>query len=119
MAVKIRLSRAGKKGVPFHTVVVADSRKKRDGAIIENIGTYDGLNGKIVLFNEESYLHWISKGAQPTDSAKKVYKLHKKTGSPTPSQEPVIKPKKMATKKQAQSSTVDAQSASVAAEAKE
>jgi small subunit ribosomal protein S16 len=119
MAVKIRLSRAGKKGVPFHTVVVTDSRKKRDGAIIENIGTYDGLNGKIILFNEQSYLHWISKGAQPTDSAKKVYKLHKKTSNPAPTQEPVAKPKKTTTKKQAQSSTVDAQPASMAAEAKE
>lgn len=119
MAVKIRLSRAGKKGVPFHTVVVTDSRKKRDGAIIENIGTYDGLNAKVVLFNEQSYLSWIAKGAQPTDSAKKVYKLHKKSTSAVVSPEPEAKPKKT-TKKQAQSSsTVDTQGTSVAAESKE
>jgi small subunit ribosomal protein S16 len=112
--VKIRLSRAGKKSVPFHTVVVTDSRKKRDGAIIENIGTYDGLNAKIVLFNEPSYLNWISKGAQPTDSAKKVYKLYKKTI--TPVEESVVKPKK-ATKKAAKAS--QEHTASVAAESKE
>lgn len=94
--VKIRLSRAGKKSVPFHTVVVTDSRKKRDGAIIENIGTYDGLNAKIVLFNEQSYLNWLSKGAQPTDSAKKVYRLYKKTMAPV--EEPVAKTKRASKK---------------------
>lgn len=113
--VKIRLSRAGKKSVPFHTIVVTDSRKKRDGAIIENIGTYDGLNAKIVLFNEPSYLNWISKGAQPTDSAKKVYRLYKKTT--TPVEESVAKPKKTA-KKQVKASA-PAQTTQVAAESKE
>lgn len=79
MAVKIRLSRAGKKKVPFHTIVVADSRKKRDGAVIESIGTVDALHGALVTFNEASYLGWIEKGAQPTDSAKKIYRLFKQT----------------------------------------
>ncbi len=106
MAVKIRLSRAGKKKVPFHTLVVADSRKKRDGAIIENIGTYDGLNAKIVSFNEASYLAWIGKGAQPTDSAKKIYRLYKNAAQPTADKAPAAAPKRASKKQPAVESVV-------------
>lgn len=81
MAVKIRLSRAGKKKVPFHRIVVVDGRDKRDGAALETLGTYDGLNATLVNFNEGGYLAWIAKGAQPTDSAKKLYRLFKKSAS--------------------------------------
>jgi small subunit ribosomal protein S16 len=77
MAVKIRLSRVGKKHVPFYHVVAVDSKKKRDGACLANIGTYDGLKGQVITFNEELYNDWISKGAQPTDSALKVLRKHK------------------------------------------
>ena len=101
MAVKIRLSRAGKKKAPFHTVVVADSRKKRDGAIIENIGTFDGLNGKVVLFNEVGYQQWIKVGAQPTDSVKKIYKLYK--SSQQPEAAVISQPKKVRAKKEPKS----------------
>ena len=103
MAVRIRLSRIGKKKAPFHTVVVTDSRKKRDGAIIENIGTYDGLNARVVLFNEPSYAKWVACGAQPTDSVKKIYKLYKASGAATvqsvPVEAPQAKPKGRAPKK--------------------
>ena len=44
--VKIRLSRIGKKHVPFYRIVAVDSREKRDGACLENLGTFDGLNTK-------------------------------------------------------------------------
>lgn len=80
MAVRIRLTRVGKKHAPFYRVVATDSRNKRDGAALETIGTYDALKGNVVQFHEELYNAWISKGAQPTDSAKKVYKLFKKNG---------------------------------------
>ena len=83
MAVKIRLSRAGKKKVPFHRIVVVDGRDKRDGATLENLGTYDGLNATLINFDEAGYLAWIQKGAQPTDSAKKIYRLFKKSVSGT------------------------------------
>jgi small subunit ribosomal protein S16 len=79
MAVKIRLSRVGKKHVPFYRIVAINSQKKRDGACFATIGTYDALKSSIVCFNETLYNEWLSKGAQPTDSAKKVYKLYKKT----------------------------------------
>lgn len=81
MAVKIRLSRIGKKHVPFYRVIAVDSRSKRDGQFLENIGTYDAVNGAIVVFNEQLYDKWISRGAIPTDSAKKIYKKYKKHGA--------------------------------------
>ena len=80
MAVKIRLSRIGRKHVPFYRVVAVDSRKKRDGKCLDDIGTYDGLNTKIVRFNEDLYKKWIGFGAVPSDTARKVYRLFKKGG---------------------------------------
>lgn len=79
MGVKIRLSRVGKKHVPFYRIVVVDSHKKRDGAFLANLGTYDALHSAIVQFDAQGYDEWITKGALPTDSAKKIYRLHKKS----------------------------------------
>lgn len=78
MAVKIRLSLVGKKHVPFFRIVVMDERQKRDGKYIENLGTYDQLKGQMVKFDEERLNYWISKGAIPTDSVKKLHKRYKK-----------------------------------------
>jgi len=83
MAVKIRLSRIGTTNRPFFRLVAVDSRKKRDGAQLANIGTYDPMNGSIVQFHEDLYLSWISKGALVTDSVKKIYKIYKKNISST------------------------------------
>ena len=76
--VKIRLSRVGKKHVPFYRIVAVDSRDKRDGGCLENLGTYDGLNGKIIQFHEERINAWVGKGAVMTDTVKKIYKMYKK-----------------------------------------
>lgn len=78
MAVRIRLSRIGKKKVPFYKIVVMDSRKSRDGQALDTIGTYDGLAGKVVNFNTEKYNTWIKCGAQVLDSVKKIQKKHAK-----------------------------------------
>ena len=69
--VKIRLQRVGKKKAPFYHIVVADSRRARDGKIIEQIGTYDPMTnpGTIVLDNEK-VATWIKNGAKPTDTVK-------------------------------------------------
>ncbi len=80
MAVRIRLSRVGKKKVPFYRIVAVDGRKKRDGAFLENLGSYDGLSGKLVQFNQERINHWIGLGAIPSDAVKRLQKLYKKTG---------------------------------------
>ena len=71
MAVKIRLTRLGAKKAPFYRLVVADSRSLRDGRVLENLGTYNPLTGETKV-NSESCLNWLSKGAQPTDTAKNI-----------------------------------------------
>ncbi|MDP3889312.1 MAG: 30S ribosomal protein S16 [bacterium] len=78
MSVKIRLSRIGKKKEPFFRIVAIDSRSKRDGRYLANIGTYDVLNSSLVTFHKEVYDEWVAKGALPTDSAKKIYRLYKR-----------------------------------------
>ena len=78
MAVKIRFSRIGKKNAPVYRIVAIDERKKRDGASLEILGTYDPVAGKLVQFHEDRVNHWISLGAIPSDAVKKVQKLHKK-----------------------------------------
>ena len=71
MALKIRMSRGGAKRRPFYRIVVADSRKPRDGRFIERLGTYDPMldreNPDRVKLNEERIKHWLSQGAQPSD----------------------------------------------------
>jgi len=71
MAVKIRLKRMGAKKRPFYRVVAADSRSPRDGKFIENIGTYNPLDGSIDI-KEEIALKWLNNGAIPTDTARNV-----------------------------------------------
>lgn len=80
MAVKIRLSRTGKTNRPFYRLVAADSRSKRDGATLANIGAFDPIANVVTQFHDDLYQNFISKGAIVTDSAKKVYKLYKKAG---------------------------------------
>ncbi len=77
--VKIRLQRVGKKKAPFYHIVVADSRRARDGKIIEQIGTYDPMTnpGTIVLDNEK-VATWIKNGAKPTDTVKKLIEVASK-----------------------------------------
>ena len=66
MAVKIRLRRMGQKKAPFYRIVVADSRCKRDGRCIEEIGTYDpNLEPSAVKVDEEAAKKWLAAGAQP------------------------------------------------------
>jgi small subunit ribosomal protein S16 len=78
MAVKIRLARFGKKHAPVYRIVAVDSRKKRDGEYIENLGTFDALSGKLVQFHTERVQHWVSQGAVMTDAVKKLQHQHKK-----------------------------------------
>lgn len=74
MTVKIRLTRLGRKGVPFYRIVVVDSRKARDGAYIEKVGHYDPLKevgaGGHCLINRDRIAYWVSVGAQMTDRVK-------------------------------------------------
>ena len=77
MAVKIRLKRMGAKKAPFYRIVVADSRSPRDGRFIEEIGYYNPMEEpKVVKVDADKAKDWISKGAQPTDTAKTLFKKH-------------------------------------------
>lgn len=67
--VKIRLMRMGMKGAPSYRVVVADARSPRDGRIIENIGWYNPrTEPSTITIDADRAKHWLSVGAQPTDS---------------------------------------------------
>jgi len=78
MSVAIRLRREGALNRPYFKVVVADKRSPRDGKFIEIVGTYDpkkpGLNSTLKLDRIE---HWISKGAQPSDTVRSLIKKNK------------------------------------------
>lgn len=84
MAVKLRLARIGKKNAPVYRIVAIDSRRKRDGKFLEEIGTYNPLNNTVVQFHTDRYQNWITKGAIPTDSVKKIEKMHKQAQQTAP-----------------------------------
>ncbi|MBQ8320760.1 MAG: 30S ribosomal protein S16 [Clostridia bacterium] len=75
MAVKIRLTRMGKKKNPFYRVVVADQRARRDGAPIEEIGYYDPMTEPAnINIDAEKAKKWLANGAQPTDTVRALLK---------------------------------------------
>jgi small subunit ribosomal protein S16 len=75
MAVKIRLRRMGKKKAPFYRIIVADSRCRRDGRCIEEIGTYDpNVEPSAIKVDEEAAKKWLNAGAQPTEVVGKLLK---------------------------------------------
>ena len=73
MAVKLRLTRMGKKKQPMYRVVATDSHTKRDGEYIELIGTYNPLTKPAtVKLDEEVALKWLNNGAIPSDTVKNL-----------------------------------------------
>ena len=71
--VKIRLRRVGAKNRPSYRLVAADSRTPRDGAFLEILGHYNPLTDpETVVIDEEKARHWLSRGAQPTDTAARL-----------------------------------------------
>jgi small subunit ribosomal protein S16 len=76
VAVKIKLKRLGKIRAPYYRIVVADSRTKRDGRAIEEIGKYHPKSEpSFIEVNSERALHWLSVGAQPTDPVRKLFEI--------------------------------------------
>ena len=75
MAVKIRLRRLGYKKHPVYRVVVADSRSARDGAVIDEIGTYDpNQEPSVINIDADLAKKWLNNGAQPTETVAKLLK---------------------------------------------
>src|ERR1700677_2589387 len=73
VAVKIKLKRLGKIREPYYRIVVADSRTKRDGRAIEEIGKYHPkAEPSFIEVNSERGQHWLSVGAQPTESVQRL-----------------------------------------------
>ncbi len=73
--VKIRLRRTGSKNKPQYRVVVADARSKRDGRFIEILGHYNPMTEPTatVKVHEDRALYWLSVGAQPTNTVKRLF----------------------------------------------
>ncbi len=73
MPVKIRLQRHGKKGKPFYWIVAADGRSKRDGRLLEKLGTYNpNTNPATINLDLDGAVKWLQNGAQPTDTARAI-----------------------------------------------
>lgn len=76
--VKIRLSLRGKKKQPYYHIVAVDSRNRRDGKVLDNLGSYNPRAAKDeekVTIISERYKDWLSKGAQPSDTVLQILKF--------------------------------------------
>lgn len=98
MAVKIKLKRLGKIRSPHYRIVVADSRTRRDGRAIEEIGLYHPVqNPSRIEVNSERAQYWLGVGAQPTEPVLAILKLtgdwQKFKGLPAPEPLKVAEPK--------------------------
>ena len=75
MAVKLRLTRVGSKKNPIYRVVAADSRAPRDGRFLEIVGRYNPQTDPSTIdLDEDKIKAWLDKGAQPTDSVRRLMK---------------------------------------------
>ena len=76
MAVKLRLTRVGKKKQPQYRVVAADSRAARDGRFIQIIGTYNPrVEPSAINIDSDKAVKWLMEGAQPTDRVRKLLEI--------------------------------------------
>jgi small subunit ribosomal protein S16 len=76
MAVKMRLIRTGKKKQPSYRVIVIDGRSPRDGRYLDQIGRYDPRQEpSLVEIDNEKAVDWLQKGAQPTDTVRKLLEI--------------------------------------------
>jgi len=83
--VRIRLTRRGAKKKPFYRLVAADQRAPRDGRFIEQLGYYNPMKEpSIMKFDLERVDYWLSKGAQPTDTAAGLIERYRAEGSAEP-----------------------------------
>ena len=73
MSVRLRLTRIGGKKDPVWRVVVADQRSPRDGRVLEIVGHYNAqTNPSTIKVDEERVRDWLSRGAQPTNTVRKI-----------------------------------------------
>ncbi len=73
MAVRIRLTRLGRKKHPFYRIIVADSERQRDGKFLDIVGTYDPMqNPAAITINTEKLQDWMGKGALPSTTVQSL-----------------------------------------------
>jgi small subunit ribosomal protein S16 len=97
VAVKIRLKRMGKIRTPFYRIVVADSRTKRDGRVIEEIGTYNPkTDPSTINVDSDRAQYWLGVGAQPTEAVAAILKLTGDIGGESTLKQPEPKADKAA-----------------------
>ena len=88
MSAKIRLARAGTKKRPFYRIVVTDSRNKRDGRFIEQLGTYNPRIKPVeISLKVDRIKHWLDNGAQKSDTAARLIREHGLAEAPVATQE--------------------------------
>lgn len=76
MAVRLRLTRVGKKKQPTYRIVAADARSPRDGKYLEIVGTYDPRREpSAITVDNEKALEWLKKGAQPSERVQKLLQI--------------------------------------------
>jgi small subunit ribosomal protein S16 len=119
VAVKLRLMRMGKKKQPTYRVVAADSRSPRDGRFIEIVGVYDPRREpSAIRIDNDKAVDWLRKGAQPTDSVRKLLEISGAweafRGQPSSASAPEAAPK-AAAKPAAKAASKSAKSAKSAA----
>lgn len=77
MAVKIRLTRLGRKKMPFYRIIVADIEAKRDGKFLDILGTYDPMKDPAeVKIDSDKLKIWLDRGAKPTNTVKSLITKH-------------------------------------------
>jgi len=77
MAVKIRLTRLGRKKMPFYRIIVADIEAKRDGKFLDILGTYDPMKDPAeVKIDSDKLKIWLDRGAKPTNTVKSLITRH-------------------------------------------
>ncbi len=116
--VVIRLARGGSKKRPFYNIVVADSRKRRDGAFIERLGYYNpvaaGADVRLAVA-EDRVNYWVSKGAQMSDTVARLFKNRAALAAPETAEQRAATAAKNAAKKAAAQAAADAKNAEEAA----
>jgi small subunit ribosomal protein S16 len=83
--VKVRLYRTGARGKPSYRIVVMDQRKKRQGRVLELLGTYDPRGTGGIQYSEPALEKWVEKGAQISDTVRTLIRRHKRAAAAAPS----------------------------------
>jgi small subunit ribosomal protein S16 len=83
--VKVRLYRTGARGKPSYRIVVMDQRKKRQGRVLELLGTYDPRGTGGIQYSATALEKWVEQGAQVSDTVRTLILRHKRAAGASPS----------------------------------